>query len=313
MDRSKSPAPARPSAVSTFPTKRKQPIPAQWLEIKVRVAPELVEPAAHLFERYGKGAAIETSPDDPLATLRTYISPRAHRALAQIEIGLRLMALIQPVEGPEVRPLARDDWANAWKAHFSVLHVGRRTVIKPSWLEYKPKKNDIVVELDPGMAFGTGHHPSTRLCLEAVEDLVQPGMRVLDVGTGSGVLSISAMRFGADSVVALDVDGDAVRTARENLRHNGIGRAVRVAKGSVPNALVPEGSFDIALANISARVIAELASHLAAALRPGGLLVGAGIIESQQDIVDQALAANSLTVERRLQEQDWVAVLARKA
>jgi ribosomal protein L11 methyltransferase len=226
-----------------------------------------------------------------------------------------------------VRRIAEEDWANAWKAFFPVLHVGDRTVVVPPWRRYRRPTggtgaDEIIVRLDPGLAFGTGTHPTTRLCLQAVEALITSGQRVLDVGTGSGILAIAAARLGAD-VVALDVDPLAVTAARANVRRNRVARRVRVSEGS-PDALfsTAEGepstksaaSFDVILANITARVNAALAPFLAPRLAPAGRLVASGILAESAELVVAAYAQLGLEVAARAQEGDWVALtLARPA
>jgi ribosomal protein L11 methyltransferase len=203
-----------------------------------------------------------------------------------------------------------EDWSEAWKKHFVVHRPARHVVIKPSWLEYPPQPGEVVVELDPGAAFGTGLHPTTMLCLEALEDIVRPGMRVYDVGTGSGILAIAAARLGAARVVAVDTDPVAVRVARENVERNGLGGRVEVAEGSA----TPEvsGGFDLVLANIVANTIVQLAPSLRAALRPGGALVVSGIIRGRTPEVRAALRAAGLRniVSRR--SGDWLALRAER-
>jgi ribosomal protein L11 methyltransferase len=210
------------------------------------------------------------------------------------------------------RELAEEDWANAWKEHYSVRKVGRRLVIKPSWLDYVAGLEDVVVELDPGMAFGTGLHPTTDTCLQLLEDLVHGGETVLDLGTGSGILSLAAAGLGAGPILALDTDEVAVRTAETNLAS--LGERVEVGQGSLPLAhhtSPPVGGegiqqFDLVLANIIARVLVDLARDLAAVLAPAGKLLASGIIDEREAEVVEAFAAAGLAVERRVQSGNWV-------
>ena len=213
-----------------------------------------------------------------------------------------------------VRPLrARkvDDasWAEAWKRHFLVLRVGRRLVIRPSWRRYRPRRDDIVIQLDPGMAFGTGHHETTRLSLAALEERLVPKAQVLDVGCGSGILAIAAALLGAKRVDALDLDPAAVRATQENSAVNAVERKVRAAYGSLgaawPFRQRPVHRYDLVLANISSRVIKDLAPHIVNALRPDGIAILSGLVEAGEPGCRRALRkAGGRVVESR-GEGDW--------
>jgi ribosomal protein L11 methyltransferase len=223
-----------------------------------------------------------------------------------------------------VRSLAEEDWANAWKEHYHVLHIGARTVIKPSWRAYAPQPGEVVIELDPGMAFGTGLHPTTRGCLALIERALRPGDRVLDVGTGSGILALAALRLGAASVLALDVSDAAVAAARANAAANGLAERLEVRHATLEGAagepflpLSPGlavlgaeiGTFDLVLANIIARVIAQLAPALLRALRPGGIVIASGIIAERLEEAAAPLRAAGLTDVRYEQDGDWFTLL----
>jgi ribosomal protein L11 methyltransferase len=217
------------------------------------------------------------------------------------------MSQIYPLPSPEFRELTEDDWANAWKKHYHVLHVGQRIVIKPSWQEHQPRPDEVVIELDPGMAFGTGLHPTTQMCLRALEEHLKPGAKVLDLGTGSGILAIAAAKLGAGSVLALDNDPLAVRVARANVWANGVQNLVAVEHGSLDK--VTE-EFELVLVNILARVIVELADQgLVNRVRPTGLLIAAGIIEEQEAEVAAALGEHGMGIVERRQEKDWVTLV----
>jgi ribosomal protein L11 methyltransferase len=207
------------------------------------------------------------------------------------------------------RAVAEEDWAESWKEHFHVERYGERIVVVPSWLRYAPAAGDVVIALDPGMAFGTGQHETTRMCLEALELAVRNGMRVLDVGCGSGILSIAAAKLGAREVLAIDVDPNCVRVTDENARANGVERIVRAATGSAgegwPFASAARGASDLVVANIIARVIIELAQPLVEALAPGGRIIASGIIgEREHEVTDALAAAGARTVSSRAMG-DW--------
>jgi ribosomal protein L11 methyltransferase len=203
------------------------------------------------------------------------------------------------------RELQEEDWANAWKEHYHTRQVGRRLVIKPSWLSYVPAEGEVVVELDPGMAFGTGLHPTTDSCLQLLEDLVRGGERVLDLGTGSGILSLAAAGLGCGSILALDVEPIAVSTAASNTAS--LGDRIQVREGSLP--LPQPEQFELLLANIIARVLVDLARELASCLTPGGRLLASGIIAEKEPDVLAAFSAAGLRVERRVQAGDWVTLV----
>ena len=223
-----------------------------WQELSILVPNEYVEPVSYLFTRYGKGLSMEREGRDRVM-LRTYLLSSSRQRLARIEVGLKLVSILEPLGDLTVTPLKDDEeWQSQWRSHFNLLRVGRQLVIKPSWIDYSPEEGDKVIELDPGMAFGTGYHPTTYTCLEAMEDLLKPGMVVLDLGTGSGILSITAAMLGASRVVALDIDPQAVRAARQNFRRTRVQKLVALTQGSIPHPLAGQGQFDLAVANISA-------------------------------------------------------------
>jgi ribosomal protein L11 methyltransferase len=272
--------------------------PARWLELAVEVPREAEEAAADILRRFApRGVAIEPAgasvvvkawlPDDgALARQRRDV----RRALASLPATMR------------TRWLREEDWAEAWKAFFPVLRISRRLVICPAWRSYRARAGEAVIRLDPGMAFGTGQHATTLMCLRALEETVRPGATVLDLGTGSGILALAAARLGAASVLALDTDPQAVGAARDNVRLNGLEAVVHVEEGTVEKA---PGPFDVIAANISAPVIVDLAGPMAAALNPGGALIAGGFSEERVADVAAALRAAGLTVERALSDGDW--------
>ncbi len=323
-----------------------------WLELSVRAVPEAVEPITELFARYGYNQgvvieeAVEPGPDggaliDPTApvTIRTYISTTDQAALGQLEKvrqGLFYLGRLLPIEDLQVAERREEDWANAWKEFYQVHRVGRRSVIKPPWQEYTALPDDIVIEIDPGMAFGTGLHPTTRLCLQLMEDQLDPAIhqKVLDLGTGSGILAIAAARLGVPYILGLDTDPVAVQSAKENVERNGLTGQIVMETGSLaieenisgeggfyafsaeaqrpPDELARSLPFDGIIANIIARILIALAEPMTAALKPGGLLITSGIIGERADEVDAALQKAGLERVERLEESDWVAFAHRR-
>ncbi len=320
--------------------------PDEILEISVEVDGEAAEAVSELFNRYngggyeeeneageagGGGAVVEASGFDDFhqpidgqykVTVKTYLKPGA-RGIAvrrQIEEGLWRLSLLYPMPEPQPRVLHEEDWAHAWKKFYKPLRIGQRVVLKPTWEEFAPQPGDLVVELDPGMAFGTGLHPTTRLCVAALESVVRPGDRVLDLGTGSGVLAIVAAKLGASVLVASDIDPIAVAVARENIELNGLALApagpMEVQLGSVPAGMA--GRFDVLVANILAEVIAGLFDSsyanvpLAEPLAPQGMMILSGIIEDREHLVVEAADRHGFDLVRRDQEGDWVALLMQR-
>jgi ribosomal protein L11 methyltransferase len=236
------------------------------------------------------------------------VDDQAGEKLEQMRSTLDHLSFLRPIEPLTVRQVADADWANAWKEHYHVLRVGRRLVVVPSWREHAAMPDDVVLRLDPGMAFGTGLHPTTRMCLKRLEDVIRPGMAVLDVGTGSGILAIAAARLGAATVLAVETDPVAVKAAHDNVALNDLAATITVREGTVPSPALEQ--FDVAVANIIARVIIELAGHLAACVRPGGVLIASGIIAERAEAVNDALQQASLRITRRDTDGDWVTITA---
>ena len=299
------------------------------IELSVLVDSEAAEAVSELFNRYngggyeedseageasGGGAVIEaTGFDDEEQyydaahrfVVKTYIKPgvRGAEIRRQIEDGLWRLSLIYPIP--------------AWKKFYKPLRVGHHVVLKPSWEEFVAQPGDLIVELDPGMAFGTGLHPTTRLCIAALEEVVQPGDTVLDVGTGSGVLSIVAAKLGATSILATDIDPIAVQVTHENVAINGltVGDAFQIRQESIPAGLA--GHFQLIVANILAEVIVGLFDSkygnvpLAEPLAPGGTMILSGIIDEKAPMVIEAAARYGLHLVERKQESDWVALIMR--
>lgn len=320
-------------------------MPAYWLELSVTSSPEAVEAVTEVISRYTQGGVAIEEPyelfDDGQAheplpgapvTCRVWIpdDADAEETRAQIENGLSMLRMIDAsaVGELQVTRVAEEDWANAWKEHYQPLKLGRRVVIRPSWRDYQPEGDEVVIDLDPGMAFGTGLHPTTRNCVLLLEEAVQPGARVLDVGCGSGILSLAALKLGAESALALDVSAVAVEATRENARINGLAERVDARLGTLEGAagepyfpLPPGietlgaeiGTYDLVVANIIARVIGQLASALLQATRPGGLLIASGIIQERRDEAVQPLIAAGLTDIREVVEGDWVTLIGRRA
>ena len=288
----------------------------EWLEVGVTVENEAAEAVAEVLSRYAhRGVVIEAGPDGWNAgpvVVRAYLPAddqlRANKR--RIREALGHLNQISPIPEPVFRPVAEKDWVEAWKERLTVMHVGQHIVIRPSWLDYDPAPEDVVVQLDPGMAFGTGLHPTTQMCLAALEELVHPGVEVLDMGTGSGILAIAAAKLGAGRVLALDNDPVAVKAARGNTTTNGVQNVVSAARGSLAEV---SGHYDVVVVNILAHVIVEMMQGgLAARVSPGGKLIAAGIIAEQESQVVTAMEQHGLLLVNRIQKEDWVCLVAER-
>jgi ribosomal protein L11 methyltransferase len=316
--------------------------PGPLLEISVAVDGEAAEAVCELFERYGGGAVVEirvadfsgspghtapsqsapshTAPSQSApsqtapsqtAWVRTYLPVDDIEARRRVEVGLWYLSRLYPVPEPLLRELAEANWADAWKEHFTPLQIGERFWVIPAWIDpatVPAAAGGLVIQLDPGMAFGTGLHPTTQLCLAALEARVRPGDTVLDVGTGSGILAIGAARLGAARVVGVDIDPRALAIAATNAALNGV--ALEIRSGRLEDA--GEALFDLVVANILAGTIIEMAPALAARVRPGGLLIVSGILAEQAEAVCAGLAAAGLAPVGETASGDWVALTARQ-
>jgi ribosomal protein L11 methyltransferase len=270
------------------------------------------------FEVLEEGLAARIDFGRP-AVVRGYVSAldghAARAAVADVERSLgHLQAFsLRPIGELQTRVIHEEDWAEAWKEHFPVLRVGRRMVIQPTWREHEAGDDEVVISLDPGMAFGTGLHPTTRLCLAGLEswadDGVIEGARVLDVGCGSGILAIGAGLLGASEVLAVDTDPLAVETTSANARLNSLSSTIRTRQGSVPG---DGDTFDLVLANLVASLLVQLAPDLARVLdRPVGRLLASGIFHDREAEVVEALESAGLRVTARTVESEWVCLEAR--
>ncbi len=302
---------------------------SSWAEISCDVPAAMVDQLSDfLVELTGTGVSIEnltldtfsldTLEESPVTTVKAYIIADAHLADKVALLSAYLTDNGPAYAGftfqpPRVSYIQEEDWANNWKAHFTSSRIGARLVIKPTWEEFECSNGDIILQLDPGMAFGTGTHPTTRLCLEFLEQIFfreGPCGRfaclvpkdILDVGTGTGILAIAAAKMGAEKVVAIDIDAQAVIIAQENLALNGITGKIHVSDTPLANI---SGTFDVVVANILAEELARLAPELVSRLRPGGSLLLSGILTEKEDLVIDAFAGFGLTLAAIGREGEW--------
>jgi len=311
--------------------------PGAWLELSVAADIEAVEAVSEIlgrvapggtsvepgFELTDEGLGARVDATKP-AIVRAYIPARDERASARaVAVASEALGHLQafglrPIGELTTRIVHEADWAEAWKAHFPVLRVGRRLVIRPTWRRHRRQPDDVVLALDPGMAFGTGLHPTTRLCLAGVETIADRGLidgaRVLDVGCGSGILAIAAAKLGASEILGVDTDPIAIEATDANAARNRVGggsrgrrSVVRARVGSLPSGEPP---FDVVLANLIAGLLVTLAEQLRDEVRPGGVLLASGIFIDREPDVRSAFESVGLEVRDRSAEGEWVALEA---
>jgi len=205
-----------------------------------------------------------------------------------------------------------EDWATAWKKYYHPVKISETFTIVPTWEEYEPVNSDeLIIELDPGMAFGTGTHPTTVMCIQALERTVQKGCSVIDVGTGSGVLSIAAALLGAKEVLALDLDEVAIESAKQNIELNHVSDTIDVRKGNLLEGI--ENQTDIVVANILADVIIRFTDDATSIVKQGGYFITSGIIHPKKSEVKDAIISAGFSIEETLVMEDWVAFIARRS
>jgi ribosomal protein L11 methyltransferase len=300
---------------------------AHWVEISLSVDAELAEAVAEVLSRFVvNGVVVErdvtyNDAEDvgtPYGPVRVYgyistrdqLEEKRHR----IEEALWHLGQIQPLPEPSYRTLPDEDWMSAWKKHYHPIPIGERLMVLPAWVE-QGDPDRIPVHIDPSMAFGTGTHPSTQLCLELLEKYVQPGEPVIDVGCGSGILSIAAVKLGASHALAVDIDLEAMRATEENAARNGVDERIEIGTGSVGEIIDSKFSIQkspLVVANILATVIIELfGDGLPQLVRRDGMLIMAGILDEQAERVEQTARQHGLDFIERRSSGDWVALVYR--
>ncbi|HEX3012260.1 MAG TPA: 50S ribosomal protein L11 methyltransferase [Syntrophomonadaceae bacterium] len=307
----------------------------KWKEYSVLTEGICVEAIAGIFHKLGSGGVVI---EDPQAA-RQYLAsdkwnPQSvspdfldHEFVVvkayfteERDIRTELETYLQSVEDnfkikcqvfiDEVR---NEDWEDSWKKYYHTFKIGDKLVIKPAWEEYAENPGEIVIDIDPGMAFGTGIHASTRFCLTFLDQYLKGREEIIDAGCGSGILSIAAVKMGARHVYAMDVDEVAVGVARKNVKLNHLEDFIEVHEGNIVEQLREEDrKADLVLANITAEVVYYLIPEAAKALNPGGYLFGSGIVESRWPGVKKQLEECGFTVEQILTDIDWIGVAARR-
>lgn len=305
-----------------------------WLKIEIVAPPEMIDALYNFVTEIGaQGAFQESLEPQPLDALSPNDFPkfasgevlkaflpydvRREGRLAALQTYVGSLAQIFP-ELPkptfQTEVIRDPDWGEAWKKYFKPLRVSRNIVIKPTWERFLPTGRDIVIEIDPGMAFGTGQHPSTRMCLEAIEDILLKDRtveqwQVLDVGTGTGILGIGCAMLDAAKVLCIDVDQQAVEIAGENARINQVDDRVEIRYCDVATLTEP---FDLIVANLTAKILIRLKPHLTRLIKPGGYLVISGIIEQNRPDIESHFVGAPLTLHRLITEKEWLCYVLKK-
>ncbi len=281
----------------------------RWAEITIEAETNAQDAVEEALRRAGcDGVLVRDTPTPPQVSGYLPVDDRLEGRLDGLQVSLNALPTFGIVgAGTELtlRTVEEADWANAWKAFYKPMRVGRRLLVTPPWEMPELGDGDIPLVIDPGMAFGTGSHPTTQLCLTALEDYVKPGMRVADIGTGSGILAIAASKLGASSVVATDVDPLAVKIAAENFAVNGV--PVQAQEE------FPAGTYDLVVANILADVIIGLSDPLAALVKPDGLLIASGIIDTRETDVRFAVEGAGFAPLETRRQAEWVALAFRRS
>ncbi|WP_050615823.1 50S ribosomal protein L11 methyltransferase [Bacillus testis] len=310
----------------------------KWSEIAIHTTNEAVEPISNILHEAGaSGVVIEDredlfkeredqfgeiyqlNPDDypeEGVVMKAYLPVTSflgetvegikeainNLIIYEIDLGLNDVSISEVHE---------EEWATAWKKYYHPVKISERFTIVPTWEEYEPVSSDeLIIELDPGMAFGTGTHPTTVMCIQALESIVKEGDKVVDVGTGSGVLSIAAAMLGAAHVEALDLDEVAVRSAKLNIKLNKVQNVVDVSQNNLLDGV--NGVQDVVVANILAEVIMRFTDDVAEALKPGGYFISSGIIQPKKNDVKEALQSSGFEIVETIEMEDWVAFIAQK-
>lgn len=296
------------------------------MEVTLECSGELAEAVAEVFARYCPEGVVLDNVTRYDAEKHEHIPTGMMRVAAylpqddeleskkrSLEEALWYMGRIVPLPAPEFISIEDQDWMTVWKQNYQPLRVGKSWLILPAWLELPEGETRRVVRIDPAMAFGTGTHPSTQLCLLAIEDTIRPGQPVIDLGCGSGILSIAALKAGASQALAVDIDEQAVIATHANARINAIDEKVEAAQGSLADILTGKYSIQqapLVLANILAPVLIRLFDEgLADLIAPGGKIVLAGILENQAEDVLSAARARGLDLVAKYQQEDWVGLV----
>ncbi|RXI99392.1 50S ribosomal protein L11 methyltransferase [Anaerobacillus alkaliphilus] len=309
----------------------------KWSELSIHTTQEAVEPICNLLHEAGASGVVIEDPADLVKEREDHfgeiyqLSPTDYpeegviiKVYLQVNsfLGETVDGIKDAINGlltygidighntVKISEVNEEEWATAWKKYYKPVKISKYITITPTWEEYVPENNDeCIIELDPGMAFGTGTHPTTVLCIQAIEKKIQASDHVIDVGTGTGVLSIAAAKLGAEKVLALDLDEVAVQSATINVKLNKVQEIVSVKQNNLLEQVT--GEVDLIVANILAEVIVRFVDDARARLKNGGTFITSGIIRGKKEEVQTALLDNGFVIEETLEMEDWVAFIAK--
>ncbi len=310
----------------------------KWSEISILTTQEAIEPISNILHESGASGVVIEDPQDLVkvwdtsmgeiyqlnpddypdegVVVKAYLPVNSFLGETVEEIkeainGLLLYDIDLGHNRITISEIREEEWATAWKKYYKPVKISERITIIPTWEEYeKVSTDELIIELDPGMAFGTGTHPTTVMCIQALEKTLTPGDEVIDVGTGSGVLSIAAAKLGASTVTAMDLDEIAVKSARLNIKLNKCQEQVNVKQNNLLDNM--EGQYDLIVANILAEIIMRFDDRAFEHLKPGGKFIVSGIIRGKKDEVKQSLMNHGFEIKETLLMEDWVAFIAKK-
>ena len=302
-----------------------------WSQLKVTVKLEHLDTLVAIMSMLNNNLMIEDFSD---IDLKTCYGDLIDESILNADKTVAAVSVFLPAERPftdavaflrermaesgfegkiEIIGVSEEDWANSWKAYYKPLHIGKKMVIVPAWERYEERPGEIIVRMDPGMAFGTGTHETTRLVIELLETYTKSGARVLDVGCGSGILAICAKKLGAAECKAYDIDPVAVRVARENIKDSGEENVTCDVSDLLRQVDLTGGKYDLVCANIVADIIIRMAPDVGAYMKDDAVLLASGIITERAEEVVEALVANGLSVKERLDDNGWCALVVQKA
>ena len=302
---------------------------AKWLKIDLLTPPEFVDGLTNFLTEIGADGVVQEVTEPSLTNefvepttkeqLAAYLpcDVRLDSRIASLQVYIGSLAELFPASEKvsfNQEALSDPDWGEQWKKYFKPLRVSKNIVIKPTWERYTPLGHDIVIDIDPGMAFGTGQHPSTRMCLEAIEDILLKDRtvehwRVLDVGTGTGILGISCAKLGAQRVVCVDIDKKATEIARENVMINQVEDRVEILNRDVTTI---HEQFDLIVANLTARLLMKLRDHLVSILANGGRMVISGIIDQNREDLEEHFISDAFSISHTITEEEWICLVLKK-
>jgi len=291
----------------------------KWIELSVKTRSEFVEPISELFTTYGDGNMLVEidggyNPDEGekhifpnWVTVKTYIPKDSEytKKQAVIQAGIELFRLVGKIRSLNCKELLETEWRQAYKKHIGPITIGKRIAIVPSWITDYKLGSRIMIKLDPGLAFGTGHHPTTKMCLKLAETLIEPDSTVLDLGCGSGILSIAAAKLGATDVTALDIDAQAIKAADQNIKNNKVSHIVHTSVGSL-NDVSMKKNYQLLFANISSKVIIDILPKISKHLNSGGKAILSGIMFDRNNALERHIKDAGFVILENIVSEEWV-------